>query len=140
MNRGWPALAPLVACLAVTSALAQNGDGKAEVRRLFREDTPLVLTLNADFREVSANRDTINKKRFAASLTFPGDSGPQSITVELATRGHFRLRSSTCGFPPLRVFFPKDQIKGTPFAGNGSLKLVTHCDKNQRYEQNLLVE
>jgi len=140
MNRGWPVLAPLVSCLAVTTGLAQSSGGKAEVRRLFREETPLVLTLNADFREVSANRDTVNKKRFAARLTFRGDSGPQSIPVELATRGHFRLRSSTCGFPPLRVFFSKDQAKGTPFAGNGSLKLVTHCDKNQRYEQNLLVE
>jgi hypothetical protein len=63
-----------------------------------------------------------------------------AIPVELATRGHFRLQSSVCGFPPLKVYFPKEQMKGTVFAGNGSLKLITHCEKSPRYEQNLLIE
>jgi hypothetical protein len=38
------------------------------------------------------------------------------------------------------VHFPKDQLKGTVFGGQGSLKLVTHCEKAPRYEQSLLVE
>jgi len=110
------------------------------VRRLFREDAPLVVTIGADFREVFAHRDTVNPPRHPATLTFSGDSGTRAIPIELATRGHFRLKSSTCGFPPLRLYLPKEQLKGTVFAGHRSLKLITHCDKNQRYEQNLLVE
>jgi hypothetical protein len=124
---------------ARAQAVADGGPAKP-LRRLFREETPLVLTLSADFRSVMSNRDTVNPRRDPARLTFPGDSGPVTVPVELSTRGHFRLRSSTCGFAPLRVHFPKDQVKGTVFGGQGSLKLITHCEKGARYEQNVLVE
>ncbi len=121
----------------LTAALAEQAH---RVRRLFREDAPLVVTIGADFREVFAHRDTVNPPRHPATLTFPGDSGPVAVPIELATRGHFRLLRSTCGFPPLKLYLPKEQLKGTIFAGNRSLKLITHCDKNSRYEQSLLVE
>ncbi len=121
----------------LADALSESGH---RVRRLFRDDAPLVITIGADFREVFAHRDTVNVLRHRATLTFPGDSGPVTVPIELTTRGHFRLLRSTCGFPPLKLYFPKEQLKGTMFAGNGSLKLITHCDKNARYEQNLLIE
>lgn len=140
MHRGWSVLGPVASCVVVTAGFAQSSGGKAEARRLFRDDTPLMITLGADFREIFSRRDTVDVKRHAATLTFPGDSGPVSVPVELSTRGHFRLKTSTCGFPPLKVYFPKEQLKGTLFGGNGSLKLVTHCDKQPRNEQNLLVE
>lgn len=111
-----------------------------QARQLFRDDAPLVVAIGADFRAVFAHRDTVNPPRNSGTLTFPGDSGPVVIPIELATRGHFRLKSSSCGFPPLKVYLPKEQLKGTVFAGHRSLKLITHCDKNPRYEQNLLVE
>jgi hypothetical protein len=129
--------------LASPPAMAQApGDaaGARAPRRLFRDEAPLVLTLAADYRAVFSSRDTVNPRREPARLTFPGDSGPVTVPVELSTRGHFRLKASTCGFAPLRVHFPKDQLKGTLFAGEGSLKLITHCEKSERYEQNLLVE
>ena len=130
------------AALAASAAAQAAGDGTPPkpLGRLFREDAPLVLTLSSDFRAVMSNRDTLKPRRDPARLTFSSDSGPISIPVELSTRGHFRLRSSTCGFAPLRVHFPKDQVKGTVFGGQGSLKLITHCEKGARYEQNLLVE
>lgn len=138
MNRGWLVLGPVASCIVVTAVFAQSGGGKAHAHRLFRDDTPVAITLGADYRELFARRDTVNPQRHAATLTFPGDSGPVTVPVELATRGHFRLR--TCSFAPLKVYFPKEQLKGTLFGGNGSLALVTHCDKNERYEQNLLIE
>jgi len=52
----------------------------------------------------------------------------------------FRLRPSACEFPPLKVFFNKETTRRTPFGGNGALKLITHCHKAPRYEQNVLVE
>ena len=116
------------------------GEPVHRLRRLFRDDAPLVVTIGADFRAVFAHRDTLNKLRQAGTLTFSGDSGPVSVPIELTTRGHFRLLPSTCGFPPLKLYLPKEQLKGTVFAGNRSLKLITHCDKNSRYEQNLLIE
>ena len=146
----WSAARPAMLLLQLGAALAgrspplwgQARDVSEEtshrVRRLFRENTPLVLTITADFRSVLGNRDTLNRPRHPATLRFAGDSGPVAIPIELTTRGHFRFR--ICAFVPLKVYFPKEQVKGTLFAGNRSLKLVTHCDKNPRYEQNLLVE
>lgn len=130
--------------LAQGAADARVGEAEAEVahraRRLFREDAPLALTIGADFRAVFAHRDTLKPPRSPATLTFAGDSGPMVVPIELATRGHFRLRPSVCAFPPLKLYLPKQQLKGTAFAGNGSLKLVTHCGKQPRSEQNLLIE
>lgn len=138
------ALAPFVLGASVTpspaSAQAATEAAAKAPRRLFRDDAPLTLTLSADFRAVFSKRDTVNPPRTPAQLSFPGDSGPATVPVELSTRGHFRLKPSTCGFAPLKVHFPKERLKGTVFAGEGSLKLVTHCEKGSRYEQNLLVE
>jgi hypothetical protein len=124
---------------ALGQAPADAGGSRAP-RRLFRDEAPLALTLAADFHSVFSSRDTVNPRREPAHLTFPGDSGPVTVAVELSTRGHFRLKSATCAFAPLKVRFPKDQLKGTLFGGQGSLKLITHCEKAPKYEQNLLVE
>lgn len=126
--------------LPVLGQTTGDSGGSRAPRRLFRDEAPLALTLAADFHSVVSSRDTANPRREPARLTFPGDSGPVTVAVELSTRGHFRLKSSTCAFAPLRVHFPKDQLKGTLFGGQGSLKLITHCEKLPKYEQNLLVE
>ncbi|HEU5169771.1 MAG TPA: hypothetical protein VFU46_04495, partial [Gemmatimonadales bacterium] len=125
---------------AQAAAPDPEATGSGRPARLFRDDAPLVLTLAADFRAVFGSRDTLTPRRDPASLTFPGDSGPVTVPVELSTRGHFRLKSSTCQFPPLKVWLDRERVKKTPFAGQGSLKLITHCDKAPRYEQNLLIE
>lgn len=59
------------------------------------------------------------------------------IAVQLRTRGHFRLKKSTCRFVNLLVLFPgkKEELAGTPFDGQKSLKLGAHCQNDDRYEQ-----
>ncbi len=130
--------------LAAPALLAQAPPPESEAprrpARLFRDDAALAVTVAADFRELFRDRDSTIVKRDSATVTFAADSGLVTVPVQLATRGHFRLRSSTCEFPPLKVFFDKETVRRTPFGGNASLKLVTHCGKSERYEQNLLVE
>jgi len=57
---------------------------------------------------------------------------PVTIAMEISPRGHFRLRNDVCNFPPIRLIFPKQGLKGTPFAGQSSLKLGTHCQRNDK--------
>jgi len=52
--------------------------------------------------------------------------------IEIAPRGHFRLRGDVCNFPPIRLIFPKQGLKGTPLAGQNALKLGTHCQRNDK--------
>ena len=125
---------------AAAQAPPPESDAPRRPARLFRDEAPLVLTIAADFREIFRDRDTMTVELDSATLTFSADSGPLVLPIQLATRGHFRLRPGSCEFPPLRVFFNKETTKRTPFSGNGALKLITHCAKGTRYEQNLLLE
>jgi hypothetical protein len=129
----------LLAALAGSPAAAQLTTKEPE--RLFRARETLDLTLIAPFNTLFKNRDTINKKPEKGTLVVPNEAGPpDSLPVTLETRGHFRLRSATCRFTPLKVIFDKSLTKETPFKGQGSLKLTTHCQSASRYEQNVLVE
>ena len=106
---------------------------KRRTERLFGPDTPLELTLTADFKQAFKSRDTLNVKTTKATLTLNDSSGkPVTVPIEIAPRGHFRLRGDVCNFPPIRLIFPKQGLKGTPLAGQNALKLGTHCQRNDK--------
>jgi len=101
--------------------------------RLFASDEPLEFTLTADFKATFKSRDTLNIKSQKATLTVKDSSGtPVAIPIEIAPRGHFRLRSDVCNFPPIRLIFSDSGKKGTPFGGQKSLKLGTHCNQKDK--------
>ena len=125
--------APLFAALL---AIAQTRDS---VRPLFATSAPLVFTLDTDLRRLLRDRGT-DRKEHGATLRYVAESGDTvSLPVDLRTRGIFRLKQ--CAFPPLRLDLPASRVKGTTFAGQDKMKLVTHCRASQSpYEQNTLQE
>lgn len=113
----------------------------AENLPLFRAAEPLAVTLAADFKLVNKDRAVDSTERFPGVLTVAGEAGkPVAIPVQLGTRGHLRLNRRTCAFVPLKVEFSKKLAEGTAFEGQGSLKLVTHCQNTGDYDQYLLGE
>lgn len=134
----------LTACLVVTLGVTSSAEGQVEARqpeRLFRTREPLDLTLLAPLETLFRNRDTINKKPEQGTLIIgSGEGRADTVPVTLETRGHFRLRSTTCRFPPIKMIFDKSEMKDTPFKGQGSLKLSTHCQSGRQFEQNVLME
>jgi hypothetical protein len=107
--------------------------------RLFRATDPVQMWLQADFKTVFKDRDSMSTKRFPATLRWLDEKGDTlSTEVQLATRGHYRLR--TCSVVPLKVYFNKEKTKGTLFGGEGSYKLTTHCQKGDRYASNVFIE
>ena len=111
----------------------------AENRRLFQSGEPLALTITADFKTVNKDRNESSTKRYPATLAVAGAKG-DAIPVRLGTRGHFRLRQTSCSFVPLRVEFPGQETAGTPFERQKALKLITHCREDKVYEQYILHE
>jgi hypothetical protein len=106
---------------------------KRRTERLFGSDEPLEFTLSADFKAAFKSRDTLSVKTTKGTLTMKDSSGaPVVLPVEIATRGHYRLRNDVCNFPPIRLIFPKEGLKGTPFAGQKALKLGTHCQTRDK--------
>jgi hypothetical protein len=114
---------------------------EAENRRLFAAADPFPLTLSADFKTINKDRATEGKKPYPAELTITDDSGKSTtFHVTLRTRGHFRLRATSCSFVPLRVEFKSEETAGTLFDHQKALKLTTHCQNDKVYDQYTLRE
>src|SRR5262245_3106498 len=112
----------------------------AERRPLFAQAEPLAFTLIADFRAVQRDRDPASTKTYPATLIVKRPDGSEaSIAMRIRTRGHSRRRQTTCSFAPLRLEFA-GETAGTPFAGQRTLKLGTHCRDVKEYEEYLLRE
>ncbi|NOR19054.1 MAG: hypothetical protein GQ538_03090 [Xanthomonadales bacterium] len=93
----------------------------------------MAITLSGPWRTIKRNikKDTL----YPAQITYTRADGQQStFDVEVAPRGLTR-RFKTCKFPPLKIHFDKEKMKGSEFRGNKSLKLVTYCHSNKKYEQ-----
>ncbi len=108
---------------------------------LFSSNELLELTIEAPFETVFKEREQESFDH-PALLKYAADDGSlDSVTIEVKTRGKFRLDRRTCNFPPIRVDFPRDSMDNTVFEGQNQLKLVTHCQNGRsEYEQQVLLE
>jgi len=130
----------LVAPAGLAAQAPDSADkGPHKPARLFRDSEPIAITLSADFKTIFKDRDSMSTKKYPGKLSYVGEAGDTvTLDVELANRGHFRLR--TCDFIPLKVHFNKEQSAKGPFGREGALKLGTHCKNNDTYVQNTYVE
>ena len=157
-------LASLLAASLGLSAAAQNGqtavpindpnDAKpwpdaaalerarqtAEQRPLFASDEPLPVTLIADFGQVQGDRNPDGTRLYPVTVVLAqGTADERTITAQIRTRGHSRLKPGTCSFAPLRLVFPSDPV-GTVFEGQKRLKLGVHCKDLGDYPEYVLRE
>lgn len=138
-------VAPLLTLLAaVAPGLTQEPPREEQVPGpeipLFSSQDPLTLTLRADFDALDDDRSQETQDRPGTLLAEAPGGEWMELPVGVRTRGNFRLRRSTCSFPPLRLDFDKDSLGGTVFQGQNRIKLVTHCRDGEDDEQNLLQE
>ena len=130
LNEPWPDAAKMEQRRAESERLA-----------LFASAEPLVITISADFDAINKIRQPDSPKRLPGVLELAGEGGKTvSFPVQLGSRGHLRLNPRTCSMVPLRVEFTKTGVKGSVFDGQSGLKLVTHCQNDTEYEQNVLAE
>jgi hypothetical protein len=103
---------------------------------LFHSDEVIALTLQAPWGAIE--RKT-SGRRHPAVLAYTDAAGqPVRIAATIEVRGITRLRH--CEFPPLRLRFEPAAVAGTVFAGQRSLKMVTHCKKGGIYRQYTVLE
>jgi len=111
---------------------SELGD-KSKKEKLFTSDETLAVTLSAPWREIVRNKK--NQHPYPATIEFT-DSDGQKRSIPLTVQRRGLTRQSVCTFPPIRLRFEKDAVKGTIFRGQKSLKMVTHCnDRGDRWEQ-----
>lgn len=129
-------LGPPVASAQEMPAEGEQDEGLKPARLFEREDT-LNVTIRAPWRDV------LRKKRsndpYPGQLEYTDELG-NSVTLPLTVERRGIKRQEVCSFPPIRLRFEKEDIKGTTFRGQDSLKMVTHCEKGANYEQYYIVE
>ena len=115
----------------------EKGDGMTKPAKLFTSNDTLSVTLTGPWRDIERNRK--NQDPYPAKLEFTDESGQvRSINITAERRGLTRQRA--CRFPPIKLRFEKESVKGTVFRGQKSLKMVTHCEKAERFEQYFILE
>jgi hypothetical protein len=131
-------LALLAGLISVSHVKAQDKI-PGQPMPLFQTDEILNIDLEADFKTVFSVKD--DSTMFPAKFTLTDNSGQKrTIDIKIRTRGKTRREKDVCVFTPLLLDFPKSATKNTPFEGQKALKLVTHCTKDDHYEQNTIVE
>jgi hypothetical protein len=103
---------------------------------LFAGDEIISFTLSGPLNGISRKADA---PPVPGTLKLNG-AAPETLPVMLSTRGITRKMTQICSFPPLRVTFTAKPGKDSLFKGQKELKLVTHCQSGDRYQQDVFLE
>jgi hypothetical protein len=125
----------LVALAWCSVAAAQGSDDKPA--RLFDVESTLAVTMTAPWSDIERKED--DQGAYPATIEYRdanGETVKRAMTVE--RRG--KKRQEACRFPPIRLRFDKEAVKGSAFRGQKSLKMVTHCASSDRYDQFYVLE
>ncbi|MEJ2383087.1 MAG: hypothetical protein P8Y54_01675 [Xanthomonadales bacterium] len=100
--------------------------------RLFDSDEVLEVTLSAPWQDLV--RDERNQDPYPATIEYRDASGATVRHIGTVERRGVK-RQEACDFPPIRLRFEKEAVKGSMFRGQKSLKMVTHCERSDRFDQ-----
>lgn len=131
---------PLRRLASCAMLIAGAGLGFPAAADLFDTEEPLVFDLAAPFQTVLRQREPEQREEQDAVLTYRGAGTDAVVTVPLQIRVRGRSRAAMCDFPPLRLDFKKAEVVGTEFEGQNRMKLVTHCERSESYDEYLQLE
>ena len=109
----------------------------AQTTPLFASDQPIRVTITGPIGQIARGAEDSTEPR-PATLIAAGS--PETYPIRLSARGITRRLKQTCTFPPLRVEFQQRPPATSLFAGQGRMKLVTHCRQSAGFQQHLLLE
>ena len=124
-----------LALAVMLAAAAPQAGSSHKPTRLFSDDQPIKVTIKGPIAAVVA---TPANARTARPATL--QAGTETLPILLSPRGILRRTKIACSFPPLGVQFTTKPAKGSLFAGQKKLKLVTHCRSVSQHQQYVLLE
>ena len=116
--------------------LLARGAG-ARNRRLFQDATPLEFTLTADFAAINKQRTPNNDGTFSGNAHGGWRGHPGHARLPRPPPSEVRKPASSCRS---KLEFTPEQIAGTVFDGQTTLKLGTHCRDEQEFDQYVMRE
>ena len=105
---------------------------------LFTTATPLKLSLTTNIRKIRGDKGD-NPPWRPAKISYIDDAGKTvEVPTQIRTRGIWRRKN--CDFPPIRLNFKSELVKGTVLRGLDKPKLTNFCRDTDPYEQYMLSE
>jgi len=126
-------------CLVLSSASlhAADADSAPVTPKLFDSEETLKVTITAPWQELERNKSY--QGPYPATIEYEDHTG-KHLTHDLTVERRGVKRQEACRIPPIKLRFEKEEIKDTVFHGQTSLKMVTHCQNSDRYDQYYLLE
>lgn len=107
-------------------------DSGPKPEKLFASNETFTISISGPWRDIVRNSKV--QDAYPGSMQFT-DSLGQAHNIPITVERRGITRQVVCKYPPIKLRFNKEDVKGTPFRGMDELKLVTHCDKGDRWEQ-----
>ena len=126
-------------CLVLFSASlrAADTDSAPVTAKLFDSEETLKVMITAPWQELERNKSY--QGTYPATIEYKDHTG-KHLTHVLTVERRGIKRQDACRIPPIKLRFEKDEVKDTIFRGQTSLKMVTHCQNSDRYDQYYLLE
>ncbi|MGH6951972.1 MAG: hypothetical protein ACREH4_13990 [Vitreimonas sp.] len=106
---------------------------------LFSDSSELDVVIEGPLNTLVRNA-VRNTDPHPAAFTVTSVGAPTRFDIELSAGGVSRRTGGICLFPPLRLNFAGDAVRGTIMQGQNKLKLVTRCRGGANYEQITILE
>ncbi len=121
------------------AAGAANAKDIREYDPLFSAHDTLKIEVEGPFAFLARERP--DEEEAEGKLRFTNEDGATvEFDVQIRARGNWRRNPEICDFPPLRINFKKSQTDDTLFHKQDKVKLVTHCNDTNRYQQAVVSE
>jgi hypothetical protein len=115
----------------------ENSDAAPKPAKLFSSSDTLNVTMTAPWRDIV--RNVKNQNPYPAKIEFTDELG-NTMSLDMTAQRRGLTRQRVCSFPPIKLRFEKETVKGTTFRGQKSVKMVTHCEKAPRFQQYYILE
>lgn len=136
-KNAWPITFFLLLSVFWISFQVLPQEKKQGIFDLIHSENALKLEIEVDLESLLENKNT--NDYFPAVLKFEDNQEKkQKWEVEVRSRGKFRRK--VCQFPPLKIKFPKKDLKEEGFNKHNEFKLVTHCTAALDADEYLLRE
>lgn len=116
---------------------ADTEEASSKPAKLFESENNLSVTITTQWQDLE--RDEKYQGTYPATIEYTDENG-QPVKLPLTVERRGVKRQETCDFPPIKLRFEKEAVKGTLFRGQKSLKMVTHCERATRFEQYFMIE
>ena len=131
------AILSLLLAVALPLCAQEKQDEEPKPAQLFSSDDTLNVTLTAPWRDIVRNKK--KQDPYPAKIEFTDELG-NTMSLDMTAQRRGLTRQRVCDFPPIKLRFEKEKVKGTTFRGQKSVKMVTHCKRPARYEQYYILE